>query len=214
MQIISIDKETISSLPVVHFKGEIHLIDSVADVNRAVAFLSKQKVVGIDTETRPAFKKGQYNKVALIQISTLKECFLFRVNITGVPQSLADFLASPDTLKIGLSLHDDFNALHRRSDVEPKGFKDLQDIVGDFMITDLSLQKIYAILFDQRISKGQRVTNWEAPELTAAQMQYASIDAFACLHIYNYLMSGLFNPLNSKYLHEKPEEIETGHEEN
>ena len=203
MQVISIDKEKLSEMPVVHFPGKIHLIDSTADVIKAVNYLSKQSVVGIDTETRPAFKKGQHNKVALIQVSTLKECFLFRVNITGITEPLAQFLASDGTTKIGLSLHDDFNALHSRSDLKPQGYIDLQDIVGQYMITDLSLQKIYAILFDQRISKGQRVTNWEAPTLSTAQMQYAAIDAYACIRIYDHLSGGQFNPLESKYLHEQ-----------
>ncbi len=189
-------------MPVVHFPGKIHLIDSTTDVVKAVNFLSKQAMVGIDTETRPSFKKGQHNKVALIQVSTLKECFLFRVNITGIPETLANFLASAETTKIGLSLHDDFNALHSRSDLKPQGFIDLQDIVGQYMIADLSLQKIYAILFNQRISKGQRVTNWEASELSKGQMVYAAIDAYACLKIYEYLASGQFRPLESEYLHE------------
>ena len=38
-------------------------------------------------------------------------------------------------------------------------------------------QKIYAILFQKKISKGQRLTNWEADVLTDSQKKYAALDA-------------------------------------
>ena len=197
---IIIDKNRINSMPRVEFKGAIHVVDSMLHVNAAVNVLRKSGVVGFDTETRPSFRKGVMHKTALIQISTASDCFLFRVNKIGVPTVLAGYLADAACLKVGLSLHDDFNVLHRMSDVEPAGFVDLQSIVGEYGIAEFSLQKIYAILFGHKISKGQRLTNWEAPELTAAQQQYAAIDAWACLKIYDYLKSGAFVPEQSPYL--------------
>ena len=52
---------------------------------------------------------------------------------------------------------------------------------------EASLQKIYAILFEKKISKGQRLTNWDAEILTEPQKKYAALDAWSCLKIYNYL---------------------------
>ena len=144
-------------------------------------------VVGFDTETRPSFKKGQRYKISLMQISTDDTCFLFRLNHIGIPESLEKFLKSSSTLKIGLSLRDDFGAIRKRSDIEPANFLDLQNYVGQFGIEDASLQKIYAILFQKKISKGQRLTNWEADVLTDSQKKYAALDAWACLRIYNLL---------------------------
>ena len=90
--------------------------------------------------------------------------------------------------------------MRKLSNMEPAGFIDLQDVVGDYCITDISLQKIYAILFGGKIAKGQQLTNWEAPELSAAQQNYGAVDAWACLKIYNYLSQGLFNPNLSPYI--------------
>ncbi len=110
--------------------------------------------MGVDTETRPSFKRGTTHKVALLQISTQDTCFLFRLNRIGMPDSLQEFLMS-DTLKIGLSLKDDFNSLRKREDVHPDrgNWIELQDYVGRFGIADRSLQKIFANLFGQKISK-------------------------------------------------------------
>ena len=116
-------------------------------------------------------------------------------------------------MKIGLSIHDDFKRLRKTTKFNPGGFVDLQSYVKAFNIADLSLQRIYAILFDERISKGQRLTNWEAEELTVAQQNYAAMDALACVKIYNYLNKGKFLPEESKY-RKIIEEEESAHSEN
>ena len=103
------------------------------------------------------------------------------------PEALEEFLANEKVLKIGLSLRDDFGAMRKRTDIQPANFLDLQNYVGQFGIEDASLQKIYAILFNKKISKGQRLSNWEADVLSDAQKKYAALDAWACLKIYNQL---------------------------
>lgn len=197
---ISIEKTDIQRMPQVMFPGDIHVIDSIYHVKEAVRVLSNSPLVGFDTETKPSFRKGVVHKTALIQISTIDECFLFRSCKIGMPDVLAQYLASAEHKKVGLSLHDDFKIMRKLSNMEPAGFIDLQDVVGDYCITDISLQKIYAILFGGKIAKGQQLTNWEAPELSAAQQNYGAVDAWACLKIYNYLSQGLFNPNLSPYI--------------
>ena len=184
----TISKAEIASLPKVLFEGRIFVIYTEADADKAVEYLKTQSMVGVDTETRPSFKKGMTHKVALLQIATSDTCFLFRLNRIGMPESLQDFLMS-DTLKIGLSLKDDFMVLRRRKDVhaEEGNWIELQDYVKRFGIEDQSLQKIYANLFGKKISKSQRLTNWEAEILTESQMKYAATDAWACVEIYNCL---------------------------
>ena len=107
---------------------------------------------------------------------------------------------------MGLSTTDDFHQLAGVCDCTPAGFVELQQLVKQYSITDMGLQKIYAILFQQKISKGQQLTNWEAPQLSEAQQRYAAIDAWACLKIYEYLQSGTFIPEQSPYWHELVEE--------
>ena len=188
-------------MPQVMFPGDIYVIDSIYHVNEAINVLKHYDLVGFDTETRPSFRKGVVHKTALIQISTPQECFLFRTCKIGVPEALAQYLASPQHTKVGLSLHDDFKIMSKFANCgDPAGFIDLQDVVGDYCITDISLQKIYAILFGGKIAKGQQLTNWEAPELTPAQQNYGAVDAWACLKIYEYLSQGLFNPNLSPYI--------------
>lgn len=183
----TITKEEISLLEIEEFPGRILVIDTEKDADKAVIYLTQFEAVGFDTETRPSFKKGTRYKISLMQISTDEACFLFRLNRIGIPQSLEDFLVNDKILKIGLSLRDDFGAMRKRTDIKPANFLDLQNYVGQFGIEDASLQKIYAILFDKKISKGQRLSNWEADVLTEQQKKYAALDAWACLKIYNQL---------------------------
>lgn len=197
---VSIPKASLSELPVVTFPGEIIVIDTVEKVPEALAYLRQYKMVGFDTETRPSFHKGRTNKVALIQISTDTRCYLFRINKTGLTEDLKQFIEDTDITKIGLSLKDDFFVLHRISEFVPEGFIDLQEFVRPYGIIDSSLQRIYGIVFQQRISKGQRLSNWEAESLTIPQQQYAAIDAWSCLRLYNRLISGQFIPEQSPYL--------------
>lgn len=184
----TIDKAEIAGMTKVEYPGRIFVIYTEAEADKAIAFLKNQPIVGVDTETRPSFKRGMSHKVALMQISTEDTCFLFRLNRIGMPASLQEFLQS-DTMKVGLSLKDDFQVIRRRKNVhaEEGNWIELQDYVARFGIEDRSLQKIYANLFGQKISKSQRLSNWEAETLTESQQQYAAIDAWACVKIYNCL---------------------------
>lgn len=181
------DKAALQQMPTVAFAGRIVVVQSAPEAERAVTFLRTQALVGFDTETRPSFKRGQNHKVALMQVSTHDLCFLFRLNMIGLPASVCEFLADGNTRKVGLSLKDDFMMLHERASVPLNNFVDLQQYVKPFGIKDMSLQKLYANLFGERISKAQQLTNWEADVLTDRQKQYAAIDAWACLVLYEEL---------------------------
>lgn len=180
----STPKQYISTLPKAEFQGKIVIIHSQREVKAAVDFLRKQTIVGVDTETRPSFRRGLTYQVALLQISTLDICFLFRLNMIGLPSELAQFLETPEILKIGLSLKDDISLLKRRVQFIPQGFIDLQDFVKTMGIEDMSLQKLYANVFGEKISKAAQLTNWENTVLTESQKKYAATDAYTTLRIY------------------------------
>jgi len=186
----TITKENIAACPAETFSGRIVEIITADKCKEAVNYLSGFEMLGFDTETRPSFKKGNVNGVSLIQLATNDTCFLFRLNIIGFPSSLIQLLTNPKVLKIGLSLVDDFHSMRRRMIFTPQGFIDLQNIVKNYGIEDISLQKIYALLFHKKISKRQRLTNWDAGVLTESQKQYAALDAWACLKIYEELCRG------------------------
>ncbi len=180
------DVSLLNELPVVTFPGKIEVIKSEYAAQRAVDFLLKQPIIGIDTETRPSFKKNLSYDVALLQVATHDICFLFRLSEMGFPECLIHLLSDTSVLKVGLSLHDDVSVLRRRKDFMPGNFWDLQKMVGEFGIEDRSLQKLYANVFGQKISKAQRLTNWEADTLTDKQKMYAAIDAWACIRLYEF----------------------------
>lgn len=145
--------------------------------------------VGFDTETRPSFQKGVTYRVSLVQLSIGQFCYLFRLNKIGeLPQCLVSLLEDPAVTKIGLSTPDDFKMLRVwYPELRPAGFVELQQLVTRYGIEEKSLAKIYALLFGMKLSKRQRLTNWEADQLTDKQKAYASLDAVACVEIYNKL---------------------------
>ena len=181
---ISTPKSVLSDLPIYRFEGKIVVIQSKPEVPPAIHMLSKQRIVGIDTETRPSFRKGITHKVALLQIATKDVCFLFRLNMTGLTNEIIDFLCNPDIIKVGLSLKDDLQVLNKRAKIQPANWIDLQNEVKKLGVTDMSLQKIFANLFSQRISKSAQLSNWESDVLTPAQKTYAATDAQSCILLY------------------------------
>lgn len=181
-------KDLIQWLPLAAFGGEVIVVDTPEKVEEAVAYLSKQPAVGVDTESRPSFTRGVHYPTALLQIATKERCYLFRLTHVGMPQALADLFANPKITKVGLAFKDDIAGLRRRRDFKPANCIDLQTIVPKYGILDMGLQKIFAICFGRKISKAQQLTNWENSHLTPDQARYASTDAWATLLIYKDLM--------------------------
>lgn len=184
----SVNKDFIATLPRLVFEGKIVVVQSTSEIQKAVdAIYKSAHIVGIDTETRPAFKKGVRHKVALLQISTDEICFLFRLSMTGLVPELVRLLEDKNILKVGLSLKDDIPLLKERKDFIPAGFVDLQPYVKEMGIEDMSLRKLYANVFHKKISKTAQCSNWESDVLTPSQKLYAATDAYACLHLYQEL---------------------------
>lgn len=181
------DKSQIGALPRVVFEGGIVVVLTESEAAKAVDFLLAQPLLGIDTETRPTFRKGPMHQVALLQVSTHDVCFLFRLNQLRLSPSVKRLLEDTKVPKIGLSLTDDLHQLRRLGDFETGHFIDLQDHVREIGVEDMSLQKLYANFFGQRISKRQQLTNWEADVLDDKQKLYAATDAWACVMLYEEL---------------------------
>lgn len=187
----SIDKKELAEYPLSAFKGDIVLVDDYSEVKKSARILRSADVLGFDTETRPSFRKGRGNKVALLQLSDNRTAFLFRLNSTGLPDEIADILADSEIIKAGVAIRDDIKALKKLNHFNADGFVELQDHVKKFGIESSGLQKLSAIILGFRISKRQQLTNWEAPELSLAQMLYAATDAWVCYEIYKKLGTGM-----------------------
>ena len=182
-----ISRQEIEALPQGFFQGNIHLIDRHSSLKEAVEFLSRQKILGFDTESRPSFRKGQHYAVSLLQLATDHDAFLFRLNRLGLPPSLKKILARSSILKVGVAIHDDLGKLNGLQAFEPGAFHDLQHMAGQYGIEDGGLRKLAAIILGIRVSKAQQLSNWEGDELTPAQLRYAATDAWVCLAMYRRL---------------------------
>ena len=182
-----IDKSELAEKPRVTFDGIVEEIDTEERAKIVIELLSKEKIVGFDTETRPSFTRGVAHKIALLQLSTNTNAYLFRLNKMGIPDCVAEFLSNPDIIKVGISVKDDFHSLSSRRELKPAGFVELPTLCGEMGIAEKGLQKLYCLLFKERISKNQQLSNWEIDSLTESQRQYAAIDAWACLKIYHYI---------------------------
>lgn len=181
------DKKKIANLPRVVFDGRIVVVQTEREAEKAVDYLLSRDILGVDTETRPSFRKGSQHQVALLQVSDHDTCFLFRLNFIGMSPSVVRLLEDQKVPKVGLSLSDDMLMLKRRGDFTPGNFIDLQKHMGDIGIEDMSLQKLYANIFGQKITKREQLSNWENDVLSDKQKRYAATDAWTCIQLYEEL---------------------------
>ena len=182
----AISPEEIELLPLADFTGSIVVVERQGKLlDEAVDYLKHQKIVGFDTETKPNFHSGEKrNGVALLQLSGEERAYLFRTCTMGLDDRVAAILSDSGIVKVGAAVRDDINGLRRIRDFSPEAFVDLQSEVKEYGITDLSVKKMAAIVLGVKISKAQRLSNWEAKALTSAQSKYAAIDAWICREIY------------------------------
>lgn len=183
----TIDKEEIKLYPPFVFPGEVIVVDDPQQVNQAVNDLSNHTYIGFDTETKPSFRKGEVNQVSLLQLAIEERVYLFRLKLCGFQPSLRKLLADPHITKIGVGIRDDIRFLRRLGDFTPGSFIDLQSYAAEFGIEEKSFSKLMAIIFQVKISKRQRTSNWEAPQFSEGQVRYAATDAWGSLKMYQRL---------------------------
>lgn len=183
--------EQIEKLPLAEFHGEITVVEREDQVFRnAIKTLREAKVIGFDTETKPCFvARAPKNHIALLQLSTGENAYIFRLQQLGMPQELVSILTDPSIIKVGAAVRDDIHGLNWYSRFEDGGFADLQTIAEKFGIEEKSVRKMSAIILGIRVSKSQQLSNWESSKLSDAQLKYAAIDAWVCREMYIKLMS-------------------------
>jgi len=179
----TIDNDTVAAMPAALFAGRIVVVDTEECVEAACADLARYDMIGFDTETRPSFRAGVSYKVALLQLSTPDVCYLFRLNRIRLDNRILKILGSRRILKVGADVAGDIRSLHALRDFKADGFVDLQREAVRWGIEEKSLRKLSAIVLGKRISKAQRLSNWEAGTLTLQQREYAATDAWVCPQI-------------------------------
>ena len=183
-----ISNEQTALLPAVEFRGEIRIVEHERDIAAACKTLAEQPVIGFDTETRPSFRPGVTFRVSLLQLSTPTVCYLFRLNKIPLAKPILQLLEDRRILKIGADVAGDLRSLRQIRHFRDGGFVDLQGIAPEWGIGEKSLRKLSAIVLGRRVSKAQRLSNWEAATLTDTQQLYAATDAWVCTAIYDKLL--------------------------
>ena len=162
--------------------------DDEKQVEAACRDLASSPVLGFDTETRPSFRPGVTFRVSLLQLSTPRRCYLFRLNRMRFEKQLVKLLENKAILKIGADVAGDLRSLRQIRHFRDGGFVDLQALAPQWGIGEKSLRKLSAIVLGRRVSKAQRLSNWEAATLTDKQQLYAATDAWVCTRIYEQLL--------------------------
>jgi ribonuclease D len=182
-----ITKDEINELPKARFSGKIHLITQRDDYLRAIDALARERVLGFDTETRPAFKKGQEYKISLLQLSTKEDAYLFRLNKYSFENELRDLLADSGIVKTGVAVRDDIRGLRKLNPFSPGNFVEIANLGKKLEIKQLGLRSLAAIVLGVQISKQFKLTNWEKQDLNEDQLRYAATDAWIGLSLYEKL---------------------------
>ena len=184
-----ITKQEINELPLFKYEGKIVIAADERQINKAIFEIEKYDLVGFDTETKPTFKKGEYNHVALLQIAVPGKVYLLRIHQIEIPVSILKFLSNDQISKVGIALDDDVIAINKKRKFNPGGFIDLNKIAPTLGIENIGARNLSGLVLNARISKNQQVTNWENPILTGPQITYAATDAWICLEIYTKLIN-------------------------
>jgi len=179
-----LEKEAINELPIIRFKGPIHLANDLESCKKLVQTLHNEKVLGFDIECKPNFKKGPNNPPALLQLSTAEQAYLFRLHPIMKLDGLIEILENPAIVKTGVALKDDLNNLQKIQTFEPSGFEDIAKIAQTLKIEQTGLRNLTAIFFKHRLSKSAQLSNWEKQPLSPAQINYAATDAWISRQLY------------------------------
>src|SRR5712691_6361005 len=176
----SISREDMAKLPIRRYAGKVCVVATPQDLGEALEDLREEAVVGLDTETRPAFRKGESHLPCLVQAATARAVYLFQLRRTEVFPVLAELLSDPRIVKAGVSLADDLRALKRVFAFAEKNMLDLGLVARRSGFGQTGVRNLAGILLGFRIPKGTKTSNWAARELSAQQIAYAATDAWAC----------------------------------
>lgn len=184
----SITKEEIKQLPLEFYTGPVRIVTNEAEMDSALLDLKSSEVIGIDTETKPNFVKGKFNRVALLQLATSGQVYLFPLHRFGMSKGLKAILESKKHQKVGVATSQDMKELRRDFKVNAQNLLDLNQFARKRGYKNVGVRNLAALILQIRISKSQQMSNWELFPLSDAQARYAATDAWVCLEMYKSLV--------------------------
>jgi ribonuclease D len=179
-----ISREAMLELPIRRYEGEIRLVETAQALERAAADIFQEESIGFDTETRPAFRKGESHPPALAQVATARAVYLFPLQRLDFSATLGELLAERAIVKAGVALGEDLRQLQSLFAFEPAAVTDLGHVARRHGLKQTGVRNLAGIFLGARITKGAKTTNWAARRLTQQQMTYAATDAWICRELY------------------------------
>jgi len=167
-------------LPIRRYEGDVHLVVTPEDLRQALLDIRQERIIGFDTETRPAFQKGESHLPCLVQVATARRVHLFSLRHADVYPLLAEVLTDPHAVKVGVALANDLRALRQVFAFAEQNVLDLGKVARRFGLSQTGLRNLCGIFLGFRVPKGASTSNWAAPRLSTAQITYAATDAWAC----------------------------------
>jgi ribonuclease D len=189
-----ITKEEVNELPLKKYEGRVSVITEADALAGAIQLIREHDVLGFDTETKPAFRKGVRHMVSLLQIAIPDLVYLIRLNHLGFTRELSDLFGDPQIKKVGISIRDDLKHMEQLSSKHhipfvPDNIVELNEVASELGVENAGVKKLTGIFMKFRVSKSQQTSNWENLQLTEKQIRYAATDAWVCLEIYNRLQT-------------------------
>jgi ribonuclease D len=180
----SITPEALQALPICRYEGPVEVVESAEQLDEAIRDLAAERVVGFDTETRPAFRVGERYLPSLVQFATARAVYLFQVQQRDFSAAIRDVLASQRIVKVGISVTHDLRTLKELFDFDAQGVVDLGRVAKRHGVKQTGVRSLAGLFLDARITKGASTSNWAAAQLTRQQIQYAATDAWVCRELY------------------------------
>ena len=186
---VKITKEEVNALPLKAYEGPVTVVDNDQKLAAALKELKRETILGFDTESRPAFKKGQNYPASLIQLAGADTIWLFQIQSLSKLEPLWRLLANRKVVKAGVAIADDIKKLQDLHDFKPGGFVEIANLTQQAGILNTGLRSLAGMLLGFRISKRAQVSNWAKPVLSESQIQYAATDAWVSRELYLHMQN-------------------------
>ena len=180
----TISRDEVVALPIQRYEGETVVVGSPAELERAREDFAQEALVGIDTETRPAFRKGESYPPSLVQVATAKAVYLFQIQQLDCSSVLKGLLDSESVVKAGVSLAYDLRQLKQVFPFDEKAVVDVGWAAKRQKLEQTGVRNLAALFLGMRIPKGAKTTNWSSRTLSPQQIAYAATDAWVCRQLY------------------------------
>ena len=180
----TISPEEMANLPIRRYEGEVRLVASPEALEGEAAAILRERVLGFDTETRPAFRKGESYPPALAQLAGEAVVWIFMLHRLDFSPVLREVFQSGKVVKAGIGIADDLRQLKKLFAFEEAAVVDVGALARRRGVEQTGLRNLAGLVLGYRIPKGKRTSNWAAARLTPQQIGYAAMDAWAARQLY------------------------------